>query len=378
MPPDSQNYTRDRGFLDLLSIRSTSYLLRQPDHYTTQQKKADRERGCTEDQISAIGSILKYDPKEWYDILAVSDTCTTEEVNQAYEEKSLAVHPKKNPSSEAYRAFQIVENAANALRHGDEYKGEDATNSERSKGSRAIKTQERAMTTLFQKEIYKLATPYMEALIENPWLGNWKELDQLNDHIKRQNERDGKEGVDKFQGTIDYHTHVAMFKLVDEYKKLIKKTPTTPTERRNQAMAEEKLPQIWQSLDVTNTARGYPQSWNTSQPETLGLPGSVTTAGPCKSTMSHILPRYEKPAEGYMAKVMRNVPYQEVPSFGNVRPNLIKTEPLEETKVINTGPAQDIDMVSTHALAKQLNNEVEGLKEQMNEMRTYMLQLLTC
>lgn len=106
MPPDSQNHARDRGLSDLISIRSGSYSLRRLDYYTTQQKKADRERGCTEDQISAIGSILKCDPKEWYDILGVSDTCTTEEVNQAYEEKSLVVQPKKTPSSEAYRAFQ--------------------------------------------------------------------------------------------------------------------------------------------------------------------------------------------------------------------------------------------------------------------------------
>ncbi|CAG8976237.1 hypothetical protein HYALB_00012004 [Hymenoscyphus albidus] len=87
----------------------------------------------------------------------------------------------------------------------------------------------------------------------------------------------------------------------------------------------------------------------------------------------------EKPAEGYMAKVIGKAPYQDIARLGNVRPKLIKKEPFERTKVIDTALAQDINMlpISTHALAKQISTEVEGLKEQMNDMRTYMLQLLT-
>lgn len=76
------------------------------DYYTTEQKKVDREGGCTEEQISAIENVLKCDLKEWYDILGVSDTCTTEEAHQAYKEKSLAVHPDRNRSTEATKAFQ--------------------------------------------------------------------------------------------------------------------------------------------------------------------------------------------------------------------------------------------------------------------------------
>jgi hypothetical protein len=76
------------------------------DYYTTEQKKEDREGGCTEEQISAIENVLKCDLKEWYDILGVSDICTKEEAHQAYKVKSLALHPDRNPSKQATKAFQ--------------------------------------------------------------------------------------------------------------------------------------------------------------------------------------------------------------------------------------------------------------------------------
>jgi hypothetical protein len=75
-------------------------------YYTAAQKKADRESGCTKEQILAIENVLKCDLKEWYDILGVSDTCTIEEAHQAYKVKSLALHPDKNPSKHATVAFQ--------------------------------------------------------------------------------------------------------------------------------------------------------------------------------------------------------------------------------------------------------------------------------
>jgi hypothetical protein len=42
-----------------------------------------------------IKRILKCGPNEWYTILGVSDTCTTEEANTAYKRLARMIHPDR-------------------------------------------------------------------------------------------------------------------------------------------------------------------------------------------------------------------------------------------------------------------------------------------
>jgi DnaJ family protein B protein 12 len=57
-------------------------------------------------QKASIDRILACDRNQWYDILGVNDTCSTEEANKAYKRLALEVHPDKNKQEGATEAFK--------------------------------------------------------------------------------------------------------------------------------------------------------------------------------------------------------------------------------------------------------------------------------
>lgn len=188
-----------------------------------------------------------------------------------------------------------MQDAAAALKAGDDYQGEDAMNTDRNTRRKA--SQQRPKATPFQKEIYDQATPYMIALMNNPLLEDpKKELDKLNNRIKQQNEKDG---VDNSQGTIAYNTHIGMAKLALEYWRLINTPTTNDSERNNQGLAREKIIQIRPNLDEINIEKDYPRSWNI---EEVNVPTGSVDAPSSNSPGQDPLPQPRGPdttREGY-------------------------------------------------------------------------------
>jgi DnaJ family protein B protein 12 len=57
--------------------------------------------------------------KDYYDILGVSKSATTDEIKKAYRKKSLKVHPDKNKSESAQEAFKKLSQAYVCLSEDD-------------------------------------------------------------------------------------------------------------------------------------------------------------------------------------------------------------------------------------------------------------------
>lgn len=82
----------------------------------------------TEEQIEVVRKIKK--KKDYYEILGVEKSCSTEDVRKAYRKLSLKVHPDKNNAPGAEEAFKAVSKAFQCLSNEESRKKYDVVGSD--------------------------------------------------------------------------------------------------------------------------------------------------------------------------------------------------------------------------------------------------------
>ncbi|KAK6161679.1 hypothetical protein DH2020_005060 [Rehmannia glutinosa] len=82
----------------------------------------------TEEQVTVVREIKR--KKDYYEILGLEKSCSSEDVRKAYRKISLKVHPDKNQAPGAEEAFKMVSKAFQCLSDGESRKRYDLVGSE--------------------------------------------------------------------------------------------------------------------------------------------------------------------------------------------------------------------------------------------------------
>jgi hypothetical protein len=207
----------------------------------------------------------------------------------------------------------VVQEAATALKAGDDYKGEDSQASAPERKDKKPKPQKGPEPTVFHKEIYEKATPLIQqALQTDPDADNSNlksQLDALNALIQAQNRANNPNAdtLEANRGTIQYNTYLAYSGMSRSYQSQLAEDPATfngsEDEKKKKTvgwnLAKESLPKLGPTLDDLNKQKGYPAEWNwprASFPQLFGnqseQPSSTTN-----QTNFHNPPEPRNPSE---------------------------------------------------------------------------------
>ncbi|KAH6670173.1 hypothetical protein B0J14DRAFT_672025 [Halenospora varia] len=350
------------------------YEEREEDIYMpdVDEKKPTRRDIERDSEVEGVLKRQVNDPYDWYAILGVSDTCSTEEANRAYKRLALAVHPDKNKHSRAEEAFKVVETAAKALKAGDDYKGADG----QQQGKDPVYEFQRQEPTDFQKEIYRQATPLIQQMLK---IGSNSDLvsklEKLNKTIYDKNlaENPGADAVQLKYGRIEHDTYTSYHELHESYQDVLSEDPNTFTGSEKEVkekkmvwtLAKTSLPSLGGILDMYNKEKGYPLEWNwprDSYPQLFGSPsreaGSSAPTGPPSET--------QHPPEDTSTDPARKTPVKWKPGYTRTGEKIMAVIPNERTIYrMNKGiPGPPEKIVFGHQFI--VKNEKENVIEMMS------------
>ncbi|OBT39558.1 hypothetical protein VE00_09458 [Pseudogymnoascus sp. WSF 3629] len=234
----------------------------------------------TKEQREAISRVLKYHEKNYYKILGLLRSCSTEEIQKSYRKLSLSIHPDRNNFSDASKAFTRIKTACSVLSNpkerqefdrlqqhyqpkedlfGEEFHdnafGDDSDSGNSNEGDdfsadKALVPNEACM------EIYERATPYIRNIQRNNFLDEKSKtaLKYFNEIIGKYNESHGLTGERKYTFYIDYGVFSANMDFARPWAEKLKSDP-------NNGEALRWVKYYQDSITNFILLNGYPKSW---------------------------------------------------------------------------------------------------------------------